>query len=185
MLLFLALYQLALGDPAPQCLVSNGIEKCGYDCKALAGAPECARTPAGVCHAAWGKVVCFDPPEVARVVWGAGLPKAQCKDAHGQIACGYGCAAGFGKIGCAQTPAGTCRYAYRRLECWDPPPLVLASLYERGEAPPRAQCLAAFGHVGCGYRCQATTREVRCAETPYGICRVRFGKITCFDPDLP
>lgn len=49
---------------------------------------------------------------------------------------------------------------------------------------PQSSCLYANGKTACGYACRASTEEVRCASTPYGICSVFDGRVYCFDPQL-
>ena len=62
---------------------------------------------------------------------------------------------------------------------------ALCSLHEAGaqdsgEPPP--QCLHSMGKTACGYHCKASDGQVRCAQTPQGICSVGSGIVACWDP---
>jgi hypothetical protein len=103
--------------PRPGCRTAYGTTECGYHCVAAYGDVRCARTPAGVCAAAYGQLTCWDPPRSSRRARGE---RAQCVPAYGTVACGYGCVAAYGEVRCAQTPQGTCSAAYGQVTCWDP-----------------------------------------------------------------
>ena len=97
----------------PECVRSYGQTACGYHCESGYGMVECAKTPQGVCYAAYGQVKCWDP-EVKSV------ENAQCIASYGQIACGYHCESGYGMVKCAETPQGICRASGGTVTCWDP-----------------------------------------------------------------
>jgi len=101
-------------EPGATCRTAYGKTACGHDCTIAFGDIKCAQTPLGVCHAAYGKLVCWDPPR-----WVRGTEKAHCETAYGDIACGYRCVAAFGKIRCASSPRGACKAAYGDVVCSD------------------------------------------------------------------
>ena len=47
------------------------------------------------------------------------------------------------------------------------------------------ECVTAFGTTACGYHCISAFGEVKCAQTPYGVCKSAFGEIVCWDPSRP
>ena len=47
---------------------------------------------------------------------------------------------------------------------------------------PEPQCLHSWGKTACGYGCKASDSQVRCAQTPQGICTVGSGIVACWDP---
>lgn len=62
--------------------------------------------------------------------------------------------------------------------------LLGVSLLASTPALPPASCKTANGETACGYACTVSTREVRCANTPYGVCTLLHGEVHCFDPPL-
>jgi hypothetical protein len=50
---------------------------------------------------------------------------------------------------------------------------------------PRARCKSSHGAIACGYGCVAAHGQVKCAQTPHGVCKAAYGKITCWDPPRP
>lgn len=108
--------------PTYQCLSAYGETACGFSCTSGYGDLKCAQTPLGVCHSAYGEVVCWDPPRWLGYHLPPGMPRASCISAYGDIACGFRCQAAFGEVACAQTPWGTCTVSYGDLICADPPP---------------------------------------------------------------
>jgi hypothetical protein len=60
--------------------------------------------------------------------------------------------------------------------------LLSVSLLASTPPPPKASCLSVNGRTACGYACRASTTEVRCASTPYGVCGMFGGEVHCFDP---
>lgn len=175
----LALLPLLLfaATPSPQCTTSQGRTVCGYACRSSTTDVACANTPYGVCQVLNGRVQCWDPPLVAIQHPRGNRP--ECKESRGQVACGYNCRLAEGGVACARTPYGVCTVTYGRIYCWDPPE---SAIHEYGASLPTARCLTAGTAVACGYDCQASRAEVRCANTPKGVCRVDEGRFTCFDP---
>lgn len=108
-------------------------------------------------------------------------PPVQCIQSEGGETCGYVCERNFGQTRCTRTPFGRCTSQFGQVVCWDPPPGLIALL---GDDVPRPQCIANFGKVACGYHCEAQFGDVKCAQTPYGMCGSQFGKVECFDPPL-
>jgi hypothetical protein len=47
---------------------------------------------------------------------------------------------------------------------------------------PDPQCLHSAGRTACGYGCKASDNQVRCAQTPQGVCHVGSGIVACWDP---
>jgi len=47
---------------------------------------------------------------------------------------------------------------------------------------PDPQCLHSEGKTACGYGCRASDRQVRCAQTPQGVCTIGSGMVACWDP---
>jgi hypothetical protein len=45
-----------------------------------------------------------------------------------------------------------------------------------------SQCLVSEGKTACGYNCRASDSQVRCAQTPLGVCSVGSGIVACWDP---
>ncbi|MCC6334641.1 MAG: hypothetical protein IT380_11740 [Myxococcales bacterium] len=103
-------------------------------------------------------------------------PLPTCLSAYGQTVCGFSCAASAGQVRCAATPAGICHSTAEGVVCFDP---------EGGWRLPRASCLVSAGVTACGYGCQAVGGDVKCAQTPYGLCIADFGRVDCWDPMLP
>jgi len=183
--------QAAAGDTAT-CRTAYGKTACGYSCAEGYGEVRCARTPAGVCRAEYGKVTCWDPPPRERRTRsrqrgrepGRAPPhapstaRAECTSAYGSTACGFGCTAAYGQIACAQTPQGVCHAAYGQVVCWDPP--AWARRRAAAEAP---RCLDAYGQIACGYGCASGYGQVRCAQTPGGSCWAAVGQIACYEPE--
>lgn len=101
-------------------------------------------------------------------------PMPSCLTAYGETACGFGCAASAGEVRCAATPAGLCQGTARGVVCFDPP--------EGGWHLPRASCLVVGGLTACGYGCQAAGGDVKCAQSPWGLCIADFGRVECWDP---
>jgi hypothetical protein len=101
----------------------------------------------------------------------------ECLEAYGTTACGYHCQSAYGQVRCARSPEGACQAAYGQVVCWDPPRWVVHQF----SALPEASCLASDGRIACGYRCVAAYGQVRCAQTPDGLCRAESGRVTCFD----
>ncbi|MBM7118399.1 hypothetical protein [Archangium primigenium] len=62
--------------------------------------------------------------------------------------------------------------------------LGLTLLASTPPAPPPTSCLFVNGKTACGYACQRSVDDVRCASTPYGTCAMFQNKVYCFDPSL-
>src|SRR5262249_1724589 len=50
-----------------------------------------------------------------------------------------------------------------------------------GEAA-ASECLTSSGKTACGYHCVASDGQVRCAQTPEGVCTIASGVVVCWDP---
>jgi len=111
---------------------------------------------------------------------------AECKSAFGKTVCGYGCIAAYGEVRCAKTPEGRCQAAYGEVTCWDPaddrPPMRRPTRPEEEEPGNGATCENAFGKTACGYDCKSAFGEIKCAQTPLGVCHSAYGKLVCWDP---
>lgn len=166
----------------PTCINSFGRTACGYHCRADAGSVGCAQTEMGICGSSHGKVRCFDPPQPLVQLFGAGLPRPECRTLLGQVACGYGCVSALGQVRCAQTPAGVCAASTVEVQCFDPPWQVYA---RHGLAVPPPRCVTNVEQIACGYACAGSAQELRCAQTPAGRCQRYDGQVTCWDPPLP
>ncbi len=180
----LAFTFVGLDALAAECLTSSGVTACGYHCVANYGQVRCAQTPQGACSVASDVVACWDPPAVVRKVFEyqrISLPRTNCVNTYGQTACGYDCIVSDDRVQCAQTPFGVCQADQGTLVCWDPPAAVV---WSRGVGTPRAECIHNSGRVVCGYHCMAHHGDLRCAQTPEGICRVHQDKLMCWDPPL-
>lgn len=179
-LLLTLLAQTSPQDPsAPSCRSIDGQIACGYACKSDGLRVRCAQTPQGRCQVMDGQVVCFDPPAYVVRAYGSSLPEAECKAGEGEVACGYSCTQYFGHMKCARTPAGTCRGRGNAVECFDPPASVFA-IY--GRETPKIECRSQGTDFACGYRCASGSEGVKCAATPFGVCKSEGGRVTCFDP---
>src|SRR5690606_5291016 len=65
------------------------------------------------------------------------------------------------------------------VECFDPPASVFAIF---GRETPKLECRSQGTDFACGYRCASGTEGVKCAATPFGVCKTEGGRVTCFDP---
>jgi hypothetical protein len=114
---------------------------------------------------------------------GAEAREPECTTTSGKTACGYNCVASDGLVRCSQTPAGVCSATSGVVTCWDPPPVLLRLF---GALLPRASCVSSLGgQTACGYNCEIHDDRVMCAQTPFGVCEAREGKIACWDPPVP
>lgn len=169
--------------PGSRCLTEYGKTACGYDCIARWNDVKCAQTPDGICYAEHEQLVCWDPPVWLRDAYGrAPLPRPRCVSEYGEIVCGYECLARFGKARCARTPDGICFARNDQVTCWDPPPQLRVA---HGNAPlPRPKCVEEYGQIACGFQCLARHDQLKCTQTPEGICREEDGQVICWDPPL-
>ena len=104
------------------------------------------------------------------------IGQKECKSEYGVTECGFHCAAGFGIVRCAKTPAGACGAAFGQVTCWDPP-----GADERYAPGIAAECKAAYGRIECGYGCAEGFGNVQCATRPGGVCHAAYGTITCVE----
>lgn len=167
--------------PTPECKAIDGQVACGYRCATQPGKVRCARTPAGICTGRSGKVVCFDPPAEVYAVYGQETPRTECKGYGEDVACGYNCTVGPGRVACSRTPMGVCKSDSLRLSCFDPPAGLLCS---QGKSLPPLQCQSSDNQPVCGYNCTKAFSKSACAATPKGVCKVFDSEVVCFDPPL-
>lgn len=45
-----------------------------------------------------------------------------------------------------------------------------------------AECLTSSGKTACGFHCVGASGDVRCSQTPEGVCSVASGIVVCWDP---
>lgn len=175
----LVLFALSGNAAEPDCAKAHGKVVCGWDCRTAFGEVECAQWPGGACGVAFGDVQCGPPPPDGWIWrYGDPPPKAECKSAFGEIACGYSCIAAHGEVRCAQTPDGLCDSAFGDVTCWDPP-YWQGAAYVGGPTLPQADCVSAFGNTACGYNCVSGFGQVACAQWPGGTCTTSMGRIVC------
>jgi hypothetical protein len=170
-------------EPKPECRTSGMNVACGFQCRAELDQVKCAQTPQGLCQRVEQQLVCWDPPEEARLHGGDALKKATCKAKYRDVSCGYACVTSPNHLACAQTPWGVCATRFDRVECWDPAPVVIHQFKPTELAG--AACVQTDTMFACGWDCRRSFQHVQCAQTPKGQCRVVEGKIACFDPPLP
>ena len=60
------------------------------------------------------------------------------------------------------------------------PPASVFAIY--GHDTPKVECRSQGTDFACGYHCAASAEGVKCAATPFGVCKVDSGRVTCFDP---
>ncbi len=115
--------------PAPTCIAKFGRRACGWACTSSSEELGCAKSPWGKCTTAYGNVICWDPPDALIHQGGEALFSSSCVTTQGVGACGWDCKTSFGRVACAQTPAGKCSAFQGRLDCFDPPlaPITHAS----------------------------------------------------------
>ncbi|HEX8822287.1 MAG TPA: hypothetical protein VF794_20340 [Archangium sp.] len=165
--------------PEPECKTIDGQVACGYQCATQFGKVKCARTPAGMCAGRSDEIVCFDPPPEVYAVYGRDTPKAECRGNGPELACGYKCTLGAGKVACSKTPLGVCRSDGLRLTCFDPPAHAFCAW---GKSLPPLQCQLSDNQPVCGYGCTKAYSKVACSATPKGMCKVFDSEVFCFDP---
>jgi hypothetical protein len=59
--------------------------------------------------------------------------------------------------------------------------MALVVLVTAGDAS-AADCLTSEGKTACGFHCVSGEGQVRCAQTPEGVCSVASGVVACWDP---
>ncbi len=172
------------GTAGATCVTEYGQTVCGYKCLARFGQVRCSQTPEGICYTEGERVVCWDPPAYyLRSTARASLPKPRCHTEYGKTACGWDCTARYGKVACAQSPDGLCVARNEQLVCWDPP-LHLRAAYPADAVLPKPTCEVAYGQLACGYSCLARHGQLRCTQTPEGICREEAEAVVCWDPPI-
>lgn len=58
----------------------------------------------------------------------------------------------------------------------------LATLVVLTQASPAPSCHTSGRSVACGYHCLAELGEVKCAQTPEGLCQRAEDRLVCWDP---
>ena len=131
------------------CVSAYGKTACGYNCTSGYGQVACASSPMGMTVSAYGTTGSWDPPTYVRRWYRDAGPVAQCVAEYGELACGYGCASGYGKVACAVEPEGQCLAAYGDIACG----------YD---------CTAGYGEVKCASSsegvCVASYGSVTCSD---------------------
>jgi hypothetical protein len=107
------------------------------------------------------------------------VPPPDCVTAQGRTTCGYACRSTGSSARCAQTPQGLCTVLQGEVHCFDPP---LAVIHHPPKQTATPMCRQSGTSVACGYRCMVVEGRVACARTPYGVCKVLNGRLTCWDP---
>lgn len=46
------------------------------------------------------------------------------------------------------------------------------------------ECLTSSGVTACGFHCISAESQVRCAQTPDGVCSSSSGVVACWDPPI-
>ena len=67
----------------------------------------------------------------------------------------------------------------------DPRPIAAVVLWAlvAAAADARAvECLTSSGQTACGFHCISAESQVRCAQTPDGVCNYSSGVVACWDP---
>ncbi len=174
---------LALALAQPTCRTALQRRVCGYHCVTDASAEvACANTEAGSCSAESGHAYCWDPSPILAAIWPGALPPSRCVALSDRVACGWHCLSDRPNVACAQTPAGICFDDQGSITCWDPP---LALVHELHGDVPTPECRENGRRVACGYHCVSALGEVRCAQTPQGVCHSDLAGLHCWDPTLP
>ena len=165
---------------APECVVANGQQVCGYHCLTHPKGAVCSATAEGQCTVVDGEPLCWDPSLEVRLH----APKATptCHAKFGKRVCGFACATTQTELGCAQTPWGQCTSKYNHVFCWDPSAEVI---HQQAPGLSRAACVSNEDHFACGWSCVSNRDVTACAQTPAGQCSLFNGKAQCFDPPVP
>jgi hypothetical protein len=180
------LYVLALilDMVAPTCATLGSQIACGYKCISSTDRVQCAQTPEGLCAKTPSMLTCWDPPPDVRMLLAAhrdDVPQPSCLTAFGKVACGFYCARAGNQVACANSPMGACATRFGVVRCWDPAPEVRWVMASEGNWQ-AASCERTLDNVACGYHCIATTDQIRCAATPWGMCERHFDGLACWDP---
>jgi hypothetical protein len=170
---------------APHCVSQGDKLACGYQCASSLGQIACTQTPEGLCAGNQQRVVCWDPPPDVRqlLVTRDDVERPQCVTSLHGVACGFHCAQTGDRVACANSPMGACGWRFGELRCWDPAPEVRWAMEAQGNLEP-AECERTLDHVVCGYHCVSTLSQVRCAQSPWGVCDRHFETLACWDPQL-
>ena len=105
---------------------------------------------------------------------GNAFAEPECVTQYGTTVCGYNCVASYGEVKCSRTPQGVCEASYGKVVCWDPAEHVRQ----------KAECVASYGDIACGYNCVASYGVVKCSRTPQGACEASYGQVVCWDPSV-
>lgn len=109
----------------------------------------------------------------------AAAQQAPCREAFGQVACGWDCQAAFGQVVCGDWPGAACKATGGQITCGPPPPPDWEHRF--GLHPPQAECVAVNGQVSCGYDCAQNDTHAGCARAPGGNCSLSGDGILCVD----
>lgn len=60
--------------------------------------------------------------------------------------------------------------------------LTLSDVRALEPGAPEPQCVFSEGKTACGYACRISDHQLRCAQTPQGVCSVGSGIVACWDP---
>lgn len=60
--------------------------------------------------------------------------------------------------------------------------LVILALGAGAGDASAAECITSDGKTACGYHCVSAEGQVRCSQTPEGVCSVSSGIVACWDP---
>lgn len=58
----------------------------------------------------------------------------------------------------------------------------MLGLVSFGGGASAADCLTSSGKTACGFHCVSGEGQVRCSQTPEGVCSVTSGVVACWDP---
>ena len=163
----------------PTCLPSSQGQVCGFHCVNGRNGPACARTAQGQCLLSGGVATCVDPAPPPPPPAAQEPPAPQCVTQGGTTACGYGCLTHNGKAACANTPLGRCEVWQGKLRCFDPPVMLMSLPQAQWK---RVTCEHNDDVWVCGYNCKGTGERLACAQTWFGICENKVGRVTCWDP---
>lgn len=60
--------------------------------------------------------------------------------------------------------------------------LTLSDVRALEPGTPEPQCVFSEGKTACGYACKISDHQLRCAQTPQGVCSIGSGIVACWDP---
>lgn len=61
-------------------------------------------------------------------------------------------------------------------------PLLLVLFASAPAFADEPECKSDYGVTVCGYHCVADYGQVKCAQTPEGLCHADYGQVVCWDP---